>query len=677
MSQSTHTSRRTRWLAGQAGVHIPYLNLLPASETVRYASAAVAMLVSVVSAAAGWALVGSWSAASLSLLPRIVVAGGAGLAAGIVVWSIDRELIAGEGHLGVRGVIGAVNALFVGEIVLLALFSPFVDEQLQQRRTEQYDQAVADAEAGYLTAISNIGDAESEARTPVPESLVADRAAAAEALTAVRDLEGQLAELNVLRTAEVTGRVVLDEDGQPLTSGRSGDSGLATDSVDRQISDAEQALDRAVAQLETAESRLASSEAAHTAEVERAGGQAGRFNDDRLAAQTSRDDAITEAEQVRSAPVDLLGRIDVFHHAVWSDAVLTIAVLAVHLAVLAAELSVVLWAINDRRRSIRLYPHLVAHINDATSDALPQIAQAVVDQSLLGASRTPSSQVVSTVTAPPSSLAEEPGSLSIDLRGGVYPVEAARHAVHDTPALDATPSMGPAALGSARNTATPPCIDDILRPHRIEVTLLGPSPSVTGCDEPLRPKHLAVLAYLALHRSADIESLRRTFWPGSPSASSSNNTISAIRKKLGDDSKGEPLLAGQRQGQLTLSAEVGSDWARLCRLTSELPADSPPAEQIPLLVAALNLVAGPPGAAGSLDNWDWLRAEATGSGLVATGVRRVGDRLVVLARHLQRPDLVDWATAQANLVGDYDPPDENTVSHAPPLRVVAGGANDS
>lgn len=133
MSQSTHTSQRTRWLAGQAGVHIPYLNLLPASETVRYASAAVAMLVSVVSAAAGWALVGSWSAASMSLLPRIVVTVGAGLAAGIVVWSIDRELIAGDGHLGVRGVIGAVNALFVGEIVLLALFSPFVDEQLQQR----------------------------------------------------------------------------------------------------------------------------------------------------------------------------------------------------------------------------------------------------------------------------------------------------------------------------------------------------------------------------------------------------------------------------------------------------------------------------------------------------------------------------------------------------------------
>lgn len=141
MSQSIQTSRRTCWLAGQTGVHIPYLNLLPASETVRYASAAIAMLVSVLSAAAGWALVGSWSAAGLALLPRAALALGAGIAAGTVVWSVDRELISGDGHLGLRGVIGAVNALFVGEIVLLALFSPFVTDQIQSRLTEEYDQA--------------------------------------------------------------------------------------------------------------------------------------------------------------------------------------------------------------------------------------------------------------------------------------------------------------------------------------------------------------------------------------------------------------------------------------------------------------------------------------------------------------------------------------------------------
>ena len=65
MTQSPHTSRRARWLAGQTGVHVPYLDLLPASETVRYANAAIAMLVSVASAGAGWALVGSWSAGGL------------------------------------------------------------------------------------------------------------------------------------------------------------------------------------------------------------------------------------------------------------------------------------------------------------------------------------------------------------------------------------------------------------------------------------------------------------------------------------------------------------------------------------------------------------------------------------------------------------------------------------
>ncbi len=334
MSQSTQTSRRSRWLAGQTGVHIPYLNLLPASETVRYASAAIAMLVSVLSAAAGWALVGSWSAAGVAVLPRVALALGAGLAAGVAVWSVDRELISGDGHLGVRGVIGAVNALFVGEIVLLALFSPFVEDQIQLRLTEEYDQAVLAAETDYDSAISAIGDSQSDSQPPVPESLIADRANAADALQAVRDLETQLAQLNELRTAEVTGRVVVGEDGQPLTTGRRGDSGLATESLDRQIADAEEALDRAVAQLDTTETRLSESETAYAAAVEQTATQSGRFNDDRLAAQTIRDNAIASAEEAHTAPVGLLGRIDVFHHAVWGDAVVAIAVLAVHMALL-------------------------------------------------------------------------------------------------------------------------------------------------------------------------------------------------------------------------------------------------------------------------------------------------------------------------------------------------------
>ncbi|MCP4222959.1 MAG: DUF4407 domain-containing protein, partial [Actinomycetia bacterium] len=316
MSQSTQTSRRTRWLAGQTGVHIPYLNLLPASETVRYTSAAIAMLVSVLSAATGWALVGSWSAVGVAPLPRTALALGVGLAAGVVIWSIDRELISGDGHLGVRGVIGAVNALFVGEIVLLALFSPFIEDQTQLRFTQEYDQAVLAAETNYDSTISAIGNSQSDSQPPVPESLIADRANAADALHTVRDLETQLAQLNELRTAEVTGRVVLGDDGQPLTSGRHGDSGLATESLDRQIDDAEQALDRAVAQLETAETRLNQSEAGYAAAVDQAATQSERFNDDRRTAHTIRDDAIASAEEARTTPVGLLGRIDVFHHAV-------------------------------------------------------------------------------------------------------------------------------------------------------------------------------------------------------------------------------------------------------------------------------------------------------------------------------------------------------------------------
>ncbi len=672
MSQSTHTSRRTRWLAGQTGVHIPYLDLLPASETVRYASASIAMLVSVLSAAAGWALVGSWSAAGVALMPRVAIALGAGLTAGVVVWSVDRELISGDSHLGVRGVIGAVNALFVGEIVLLALFSPFVQDQIQLRLAEDYDQAVLAAEADYTDAISRIDDSESDARPPTPESLVADRGSAADALRAVRDLEAQLAELNELRTAEVTGRVVVGADGQPLTSGQRGDSGLATDSLDRQIADAEAALGRAVAQLDAAQTRLDESEAAHTAAVDQAATQSGRFNDDRRAARTTRDEAIASADNARTAPVGLLGRIDIFHHAVWTDAVLATAVLAVHIAVLAAELSVVLWAINDRRRKTRLYPHLVAQIDDASTRALPQIAEAVVAGAVHRASSQSNDGSVSTV-ARSATLDDELTGLIVDLgsNSDSLTVKSSQPHVRRAPSGQAQEAVeAPPETSMPTDPAVARRLQAILEPRSIDVTLLNPAPTVVGCNDPLRPKRLAVLAYLALHRSADLDSVRRTFWPASTSTSASSNTVSAIRKTLGTDTDGQPLLGGQGQGHLILSPEVGSDWTRFCQLTGDVPIDGSRDDQIAFLAAALQLIGGPPAvdAHGSTENWRWLRDQSTGAGVVAAAIRDAADQLIVLARQVGRLDLVDWAVAQAELVGDYKPPADPALNGASTLN---------
>lgn len=672
MSQSTQTSRRTRWLAGQTGVHIPYLDLLPASETVRYASASIAMLVSVLSAAAGWALVGSWSAAGVALMPRVAIALGAGLTAGVVVWSVDRELISGDSHLGVRGVIGAVNALFVGEIVLLALFSPFVQDQIQLRLAEDYDQAVLAAEADYTDAISRIDDSESDARPPTPESLVVDRGSAADALRAVRDLEAQLAELNELRTAEVTGRVVVGADGQPLTSGQRGDSGLATDSLDRQIADAEAALGRAVAQLDTAQTRLDESEAAYTAAVDQAAAQSGRFNDDRRAARTTRDEAIASADNARTAPVGLLGRIDIFHHAVWTDAVLATAVLAVHIAVLAAELSVVLWAINDRRRKTRLYPHLVAQIDDASTRALPQIAEAVVAGAVHQASSQSNDGSVSTV-ARSATLDDELTGLTVDLgsNSDSLTVMSSQPHVRRAPSGQAQEAVeAPPETSMPTDPAVARRLQAILEPRSIDVTLLNPAPTVVGCNDPLRPKRLAVLAYLALHRSADLDSVRRTFWPASTSTSASSNTVSAIRKTLGTGTDGQPLLGGQGQGHLILSPEVGSDWTRFCQLTGDVPIDGSRDDQIAFLAAALQLIGGPPAvdAHGSTENWRWLRDQSTGAGVVAAAIRDAADQLIVLARQVGRLDLVDWAVAQAKLVGDYKPPADPALNGASTLN---------
>ena len=239
-----------------------------------------------------------------------------------MVWSLDRDLISGDGHLVIRGTVGAVNALFVGEIVLLALFAPFVETQLNRDLDDTLDQAVAAADANYTAAIAGIEADETAARPPVPDSLVADRQRVDDALGALHDAEQRLDELNELRTAEVTGRVVVDADGQPLTSGRAGDTGLATESLDRQITDAQAVVDRAVTQLDAARANVAEGEATYTGDLDAA---QPRPADSTTIGSPPRPFVTKPSrppKQPRMAPVGLLDRLRVFHHAAWGDALL-------------------------------------------------------------------------------------------------------------------------------------------------------------------------------------------------------------------------------------------------------------------------------------------------------------------------------------------------------------------
>lgn len=670
MTQSPHTSRRARWLAGLTGVHVPYLDLLPASETVRYANAAIAMLVSVASAGAGWAMVGSWSTGDLPPIPRSLLSVGAGLAAGVVVWSLDRDLISGDGNLAIRGTVGAVNALFVGEIVLLALFAPFVETQLNRDLDDSLDRALSAAEADYNTAIASIEATEAAAQPPVPDSLVADRQSVDDALRALHDAEQRLDDLNELRTAEVTGRVIVDGDGQPLTSGRAGDRGLATESLDRQIGDAQAVVDRAVAQLDAARANVAQGEAAYTNALGTTQSQTSRFNDDRLAAQTRRDQAIAAAQEARIAPVGLLDRLRVFHYAVWGDALLRWIVLAVHLSVFAAELSVVLWALTDRRRPIRLYRDLVHHLDQATTDALADIAAALVtDITRRATNRTGSTIAVASGPAVSAPLPTDESGLepvhSPEPTGTAPVTPTPATTSHSPTAPGSTPVVD--QVGPPPVTVTPTTVDaqqrldEILQPRPVEISTLRATPIVEGGTESLRPKHIAVLAYLALHPSTGLAALRHVFWPDSASHSASANTLSTIRKILGHTKDGRPRLAAGRSP--TLSSDVASDWARFVHLSGDpMPETATENDRLAFLVAAVNLVDGPPGtqADGSPANWEWLLDDSP-SGTrkhLTAAIHATTDQLISLSRRTGHPELIDWATTKARLVGDYDPPPE-------------------
>ncbi len=659
MTLSPSAASRARWLARQTGVHLPYLDLLPASETVRYARAAIAMLVSVFSAFAGWALVGSWSAAGVPPLPRTGLAIAAGLAAAIVVWSVDRELISGDGHLGTRSVIGAVNALFVGEIVLLALFAPFVEDQIDNHRLQTHAAAVAEAQTTYDEAISQIDDAQSTARPNEPASLTQARDDRGAALSALSEAEDSLAFLKALRTAEVTGRVVVGDDGQQLTSGRPGDQGVATDSLDRQIAAAEEALARADAELEQAEERLQAAETSYSTEIAQSDSQATRFDSDRTTAQQERDAALIAADEARTAHVGLLRRIDLFHHGVWTDAVLAIAVIAVHIAVLAAELSVVMWAINDRRRGTRLYPELVEHIDERSVDALPELAQAIVDSSIARVTGVPTT---------PASAIDGSNLAATSLREEITGFDLALPPAHDDATTDDSRAPHSEPVHDAALAATKPdapdvpapsshdvkqYIDEVLRPKPIEVYLLRPTAVASGLGKTLRPKQLAVLAYLAVSRSIQTADVRSAFWPESRSNSASDNAISAIRRALGDARDGKPRLGSQERGQLTLSEEVGSDWARFVELVgAPAPHDEAIENQIAPLAAALRLIEGRPCSAplGAGGNWSWIPRLLASDGHLGATVRLAADQLIPLAMAAGRPDLASWAADQTRLV---------------------------
>lgn len=149
-------------------------------------------------------------------------------------------------------------------------------------------------------------------------------------------------------------------------------------------------------------------------------------------------------------------------------------------------------------------------------------------------------------------------------------------------------------------------IGRVMAPKPIEVRLLRPKPSVDGLESDPPAKQLSVICYLAYHRSVTSQRLRDTFWPNATSRKTADNAISQIRTMLGVSEDGDQRLTQAiNTGENQLSDEVGCDWGR-AEVLIDAARGRPAAEQIDLLVTALELVEGQIGADAPARQFAWM-----------------------------------------------------------------------
>lgn len=128
------------------------------------------------------------------------------------------------------------------------------------------------------------------------------------------------------------------------------------------------------------------------------------------------------------------------------------------------------------------------------------------------------------------------------------------------------------------------------RPPRPElrVRLLGEI-DVVGGTRKLKPKQLAVFAYIVLHAPVTTERVEDAVWPSATGSRRKrlSNTVSDVRTAVG-----ATHLPLQTDGRYTIGPGVATDLQEFERLT-HLAAQAPSIEATELLRAALELVRGP------------------------------------------------------------------------------------
>jgi hypothetical protein len=180
----------------------------------------------------------------------------------------------------------------------------------------------------------------------------------------------------------------------------------------------------------------------------------------------------------------------------------------------------------------------------------------------------------------------------------------------------------------------------------VEVGLLGPIQIRGASRSFVRPWALDLVAYLAMHPQGAANDVWATaLWPDREMAPATLHSIaSTARRVLGQSETGADHLP-RSHGRLRLSATVGTDWDRFCRLSGQ---EEPGAWR-----RGLSLVRGRP--FDGLRATDWTVLE----GVAATVEVEVADLAVRLSTHcLEAGDTsgAEWAARRGLLASPFDEP---------------------
>ena len=181
------------------------------------------------------------------------------------------------------------------------------------------------------------------------------------------------------------------------------------------------------------------------------------------------------------------------------------------------------------------------------------------------------------------------------------------------------------------------------------VSVMG-APEVTGWATPIRQrkKFAELVCYLATHDERPVpgERLHAACWPDQDTASyaSFKETLSRVRKHLGDDSRGRRHLPPAVASAYRLGPYVGCDWSWFQGLVADA-GRAGPEEALRLYREALELVGGEPFAGVVKGTYVWAWSE----GLVYAielGVAKAAAAMGQMALDHGDPEAARWASAR-------------------------------